>query len=109
MTVTIDLLGRKVMLDTAGDDDDGDDLYLKYGEQGAAAMAASVAEMPQGGGAAVSGPQQAQHAVPRISVCPTMAKYTFVPPNMKKMIVKRKKTAGVCSGGDGSRLQHDGE
>lgn len=111
ITVTVDLLGRRVIMDNGA----GDDAQASGSGDGAigAAMAATLAERPQGGGAAAAGPQQAQRE-PHMTVCPSMAaaRYTFVP----------KEKAGGGAGGKEkqkekkkpmpklpvSRLQHDG-
>ena len=111
ITVTVDLLGRRVIMDNAVEE--SKEAFESRGGGLEEAMAATMAEKPQGGGAAAIGPHQAQRE-PRMTVCPSMAasKYTFVPKDKPgddagKKEKGRKKTTQEMK--KPMRLQHDGK
>jgi hypothetical protein len=116
MTVTVDLLGRRVVMDNGGENDgsilDAEGLSSENLAAIEAAMAATAAEKPQGGGSAVAAFDSIRNTSTKMMPSGGSSKYIFI----------GDKSAKGGGGGEGKekkgrsgkqpvveRLQHDGK
>ena len=103
-SVTVDLLGRRVVVvnDRSNDGNVGGEDNKAGGSEVEVAMRATLAERPQGGGAAAIGPNKANN---RITACSTMPhKYTFVPKESDRK-KKNKQTTTAAAPSPSSQLR----
>jgi hypothetical protein len=114
VTVTVDLLGRRVVLEAGAGAGEGEGGAAAAASAAAEAEAEAEAEAAQGGGAAAreaaaaaAGEARAQ----RISVNPSMAKnnYTFLPPAAAAVRGRGRAGRALLVAAGPPRVQHDGE
>jgi hypothetical protein len=109
MTVTVDLLGRRVVMDGSSQEDSL--LIDKNSAAIEAAMIATAAEKPQGGGRAVSVLNSANVSDTRMMPSGTSSKYIFITGGKKGGKKSSQRAEGAEKRQDRpvvERLQHDG-